>query len=105
MTPDDSDWRLQGQEDHLQGINLVHLQYEQWSESWDHDHCEFCWAKFMPAGTASPEDAGEPLHHQGYTNEDVEGREDHYWWICEECFADFKDRFAWTVKPAPRGNT
>jgi hypothetical protein len=23
--------------------------------------------------------------------------EDDYHWVCDECFADFRDRFGWTV--------
>ena len=43
----EEDWRLRGQEDYLQGATLLRKQYRAWSEDWEHDHCEFCWAKFM----------------------------------------------------------
>ena len=43
----DSDWRLQGQERQLQGAVLLHRRYHRRSPTSDHDHCEFCWAKFM----------------------------------------------------------
>jgi hypothetical protein len=52
-------------------------------EDWDHDHCAFCWAKFLVAG------AGEGLH-EGYVTEDG------YHWICGRCFEDFREEFGWT---------
>ena len=52
----DDDWRLRGQEDYLQGATLLLKAYRAWSVDWEHDHCEFCWAKFMDP-TFSPEDA------------------------------------------------
>jgi len=44
---DNEDWRLRGQEDYLRGATLVRKRYKAWSEDWEHDHCEFCWTKFM----------------------------------------------------------
>ena len=95
----DQDWRLMGQEEDLLGITLRRLPYFRWSESWDHDHCEFCGAKFMTADDtpAGYEYAAKPIQHEGYTNEGVPGQRDHYWWICDECFADFSGRFEWRV--------
>jgi hypothetical protein len=84
---DDSDWRLTGQEKYLHGVSLQHRRYRRPSNNpdWDHDHCEFCWAKFMV------EDYPEVLH-QSYCTQDE------YYWICDECFRDFKSRFNWTVE-------
>ncbi len=81
-----SDWRLTNQMKYLKGVNLVFKPYKMKSEKWDHDHCEFCSAKFM-----------EPPHealYEGYTTED------NYRWICKDCFNDFKDLFEWKVNPA-----
>jgi hypothetical protein len=50
----------------------------------DHDHCEFCWAKFMVGG--EPDTLAE-----GYTTTDG------YRWICKTCFDDFVDLFGWLV--------
>lgn len=77
-----ADWRLQGQERFLKGVALQFRPYEQWREGWDHDHCEFCGAKF----SLSQNDI-----RAGYTTADM------YHWICESCFADFKDMFEWTL--------
>ena len=86
MVVEESDWRLRGQERYLQGVALVHRRYRRppGDASRDHDHCEFCWAKFMA------EDCPDTLH-QGYATEDG------CRWICQECFEDFKGMFGWRV--------
>lgn len=83
----DDDWRLQGQERYLAGASLIRRAYRLYhaDPSWDHDHCEFCWAKFTIG------DDSDALH-EGYSTEDE------YRWICERCVTDFQDRFAWTLK-------
>ncbi len=82
---DKSDWRLHGQERYLQGITLVHRKYrnDPTNLPWRHEHCEFCWAKFME------EDFPDVLH-VGYAVGE-------YIWVCEDCFHDFKGMFAWKV--------
>lgn len=81
---DDNDWRLQGQASYLDGRVFRFAKYRKPSQSWDHDHCEFCWSKFME------EDYPDVLH-EGYTTENG------YRWVCAKCFQDFKDRFEWTI--------
>ena len=83
---DKDDWRLQNQQAYLSGAVLV---WRLWSPpkghtDWDHDHCEFCWAKFMV------EDYPEVLP-EGYTTLDE------YRWICSGCCEDFKEMFEWRV--------
>ncbi len=48
----------------------------------DHDHCEYCGAKL----SALPGDL-----QRGYVTSDD------YHWICEPCFADFRDELGWAV--------
>ncbi|MDR1162828.1 MAG: hypothetical protein LBM17_03195 [Candidatus Accumulibacter sp.] len=79
------DWRLQGQEEYLQNAILERKRYRRYSQSWDHDHCEFCWEKF------SLEIPG--ALQVGYATTDNDR------WICDACFEDFKSRFNWTVNP------
>lgn len=55
---------------------------------WDHDHCSFCWAKFMV------EDYPDVLH-EGYCTLDE------YHWMCRNCLEDCKNLFEWRVVPAP----
>ena len=82
----DGDWRLQGQEEYLTGVSLVHRPYRRYAANpeWDHDHCAFCLAKFMI------EDRPNVLH-EGYASSDD------YHWICESCFLDFQEQFGWTI--------
>ena len=44
--------------------------------------CEFCWEKFSDF---------DGMLHEGYTTED------NYYWICPDCFNDYKIMFEWTV--------
>jgi len=57
------DWRLQGQERYFAGVTLVWSDWKQPAPDWEHDHCEFCWAKF--AGQEVPN-----ALHAGYATED-----------------------------------
>lgn len=86
----EDDWRLAGQERYLAGATLIRRKYRAnpRNRDWDHDHCEFCWAKFMV------EEQPDVLH-AGYSTEDE------YRWICDTCFSDFKDEFRWTVRAEP----
>lgn len=77
------DWRRQGQEKFLFGTTLIHQKYVPYSERWEHDHCSFCYRKLSVAG-------GDV--DTGYCTTDQ------YYWICEECFADFRHEFQWTVR-------
>jgi hypothetical protein len=87
MAATEDDWRLQGQEGYLKGVTLHWSRWTIPKPDWDHDHCEFCWAKFME------DDRLPDVIHHGYTTPD------RYHWICEQCFEDFKDRFEWRVDP------
>ncbi len=89
---EDPDWRLQGQERYLSGVDLTWRRYRQSPRNpdWDHDHCAFCWATF------TVEDRPDVLH-EGYCTVDE------YHWICAACFDDFRERFGWRVIPLPAG--
>lgn len=82
----EEDWRLTGQEDYLNGATFIHRKYRQNKDNpdWDHDHCEFCMAKFCLRG-------GEGSLQEGYATEDD------YYWVCCKCFDDFKDKLGWQV--------
>lgn len=85
---DPNDWRLTGQEKYLKGVTLYRKRYVAPRPDWDHDHCEFCWAKFMV------EDYPD-VFHEGYSTLDE------YRWICKGCFDDFKEMFEWRVVRSP----
>ena len=86
----DTDWRLMGQERYLEGAALELRDYEAYSETWEHDHCAFCQRKFLPASVGDP-----GARSRGYTTTAEHERGAGYYWVCEECFADFAERFGW----------
>ena len=85
-----SDWRLQGQERYLKGVELCWSRYEPYREGWDHDHCEFCGRKFACTGGDLTE---------GYRTLDG------YHWISKDCYEDFKNLFNWQIVPCPDSST
>ena len=85
MAASDSDWRLMGQENYLLDATLCWRPYDTAVTGTDHDHCEFCSVTFAESGLIP-----EALH-AGYSTVDA------YRWICEGCFADFNERFRWTL--------
>jgi hypothetical protein len=74
------DWRRTGQERFLARAKLVFRPWRESRAGWDHDHCEFCFAKLMTAGNPNTLSAG-------YCTPDE------YRWICPKCFDDFKEEF------------
>jgi hypothetical protein len=84
-----SDWRLQGQKRYLKKAELCRRTYRRYPNNpdWDHDHCEFCWAKFMV-------EENPDVFHEGYCTLDE------YRWICKKCFDDFHEMFDWKVVPS-----
>jgi len=81
-TPAPDDWRRQGQERFLKGRRLTLQRYRPYRDGWEHDHCEFCGAKFSLV---------DETLHQGYVTDDG------YHWICESCFSDFQIEMEWRV--------
>ena len=115
-----SDWRLNGQEEYLSNITLYKVTFPDFWETayknkntfyqkiaryaerfvaetnrgaeylegdkiqhfW-HEHCEFCWKKALTDKNC-----------EFYCTEDM------YYWICAECFRDFREKFNWKVKSA-----
>jgi hypothetical protein len=78
-----NDWRLTNQQNYLKNAELSFDQYVAPSAEWDHDHCVFCWDKFMQ---------GQPdTLTEGYVTTDGQH------WVCEQCFEDFKQEFGFKV--------
>ena len=72
------DWRLTGQEEYMQGVELKEVTVEEIknrNQLW-HEHCEFCMCKIT-----------NQMDKACYTTKDE------YRWVCIDCFSDFKDRF------------
>lgn len=81
----------------------VLAEVEDWEEippphMWDHAHCEFCWATFLAAASLAEQVELDvsPLT-EGYVTVGSHGEH----WICDKCFADFKDEFRWSVRENP----
>ena len=85
---DPDDWRRQGQERYLTGAHLHRESDRAPSAEWDHDHCEFCWAKFMN------EPAPDALRER-YTTPN------RYHWICATCVRDFAEEFGFVFTGLP----
>jgi hypothetical protein len=81
---DDADWRSQGQERYLQGVALQRASYSPRRPDWEHDHCEFCGAKFGDRDLAG-------ALTEGFATAD------RYRWVCETCFRAFRERFGWSL--------
>lgn len=75
-----SDWRLNGQKKYLFRKKLKRTAFAPSMQN-DHAHCSFCWEKFGLC---------EGMSKMGYKT--IVGN----WWICDQCFQDFKDEFEWT---------
>lgn len=75
------DWRLRNQMKYLKAAKLKKAVFAA-TETNDHKHCEFCFEKFIRGDS-------------GYCTMD------RYRWICEECFQDFRELFAWEVDETP----
>jgi len=99
VNPDNpKQWRIENA-NHLQGVRLQLRRYRRWSESWDHDHCSACWAKF-----AEFEEPG--IQHEGYATCDEYKLGASYEWVCQTCFDDLKEDLGWETSPesAPKAD-
>lgn len=70
------DWRLTNQKEYLFRKELRRASFCATPRT-DHEHCVFCWDKFLDGD-------------EGYCA-------NNYHWICKSCYTDFKDMFEWTV--------
>lgn len=85
----DKQWRIDNAS-HLKGLKLQLRRYTRWNESWDHDHCAACWAKFA-------EFDGPNIQHEGYATDDDYPKGACYEWVCQACFDDLKDDMQWSA--------
>ena len=75
-----NDWRLFNQANYLKGETLKHSKWVTLQADWDHDHCAFC------------RDTIDASTSMAYCTTD------YYHWICEDCYADFKELFEWKLE-------
>lgn len=103
MTIPEDDWRRMGQESALPpGTHLVRRTYDAPRPGWDHDHCSFCFAKFVSRDAANVL-AELDVRTEGYTTTDAHERGANFEWVCLECFDDFAEEFGWVVEESGRG--
>jgi hypothetical protein len=65
---------------------------------WDHDHCLFCWAKFVPRSEEGKDWLTKDQHtiyFEGYAT--VERNGSGFEWICRPCFDDFADELEFVL--------
>ncbi len=79
-----NDWRLTYQDEFLLDAELKKAEFSEEQQKTDHCHCVFCWEKFSERKMDISE---------GYCTKD--GR----YWICEECYTDFKEMFRFKLEP------
>ena len=96
LVSDKDKWRIDFAR-HLKGIRLQFRPYIQWNQSWDHDHCSACWAKFA-------EFDGPDIQHEGYATCDDYRFGACYEWVCTTCFDELKDEMQWTAIRASDSN-
>ena len=83
------DWRLDPYPKELEG-KIFRLKKFVPHGNWDHEHCEFCWKKFYTKIIS------DHCALQGYVTYCAEWEREV--WVCEECFADFRELFGWKVE-------
>lgn len=88
MGASSDDWRHCGQERYLHGAALVRRTWVAPRPDWDHDHCEFCNAKFSERAADL---------NEGWATEDSSR------WVCDACYADFRAEFEWPAAAAESG--
>jgi hypothetical protein len=60
------------------------------------NHCVFCWAPFAEAG-----EPGSDARDEGYvTVAPISAAVDDCLWVCDSCFHENRDEFAWQVARA-----
>jgi hypothetical protein len=96
------DWRRMGQEDYLHDAELTWKNYQALSAEWEHEHCVFCFRKFLDPNYSPMHEEALRSHPEkrdaaGYTTSASEDRPPGKWWICKRCFADFNEEFGWSV--------
>ena len=101
------DWRLRRQDEMLSGVELRLETYGRYSETWDHDHCDFCFGKFLPPGQIDEHrrlasDDDHELFTEGYTTTESYESGANCVWICTGCFSDFDELISWVVVCTPR---
>ena len=98
--PEQTDWRLRNQDRYLRGATLERKHYRAWGKTWEHDHCDFCFAEFteMPDARQEHQTSNVGFAVQGVSPANIDGgKGNDYFWVCSKCAYDFKDMFEWQI--------
>lgn len=106
MTAEPDDWRRMGQEQDLPpGTTLAFTRYRARGETSEHEHCLFCFAKFMDPDFSATHarfiEENDDVLVEGYTT-----TAEHPWgsgalWVCPPCLDDFAAEFGWSIEEGP----
>lgn len=91
------DWR-RGQPGAPKGTRFRWREYVAPKPEWNHDHCLFCWAKFVPRSEEGKEWLSRDTHtiyFAGYAT--VEPSGSGFEWVCPSCFDDFAAELDFSV--------
>lgn len=89
-------------EDLVAGLAFTWKNYQAYSGYWEHEHCRCCWRKFLDPNYADwmREALQAPSQKHvaaGYANVGDASTPSGRYWVCGECFEDFKPQFGWEV--------
>lgn len=93
----------------LVGAALVWREYHRPSESWDHDHCAFCWATVTDYPNAAADDlkaaftddVPQPPSPQPADPKFVPAPAGSRRWVCPTCAEAYRHVFNWTTSGGP----
>lgn len=82
------DWRITNQDRYLTGVSLQKRPFciRSGHDKWDHEHCDFCWAKIVPVERVAED---PDFISEAYVTQDQAH------WVCPKCYEDFKKAFRW----------
>lgn len=89
LLQESDDWRLVTARD-LAGLTFHWVRWHRPSETWDHDHCSGCWAKFM-------KESYPDVLHEGWTTGDDWPSAPEAEWVYSTCLAELKCILGWTA--------
>ncbi len=83
---DDDDWRLSSPGADLAGHTFRWAEWVRRRDDWDHDHCEFCWAKMTDLSKPDTDD------HEYFSGGWVTAAaSDGGRWVCPTCFRELSE--------------
>ena len=78
----------------LEGLAVAFRPYRQYTDGWDHDHCESC--------MAGPNESDPTDLHEGWTTTSEYDYGAEYLWLCDSCYQRFKHRLGLREVDDPR---